>query len=162
MAEMREADKRILWGENYKEVLAKAQEEGRVQAAPKLLWAKQVDKCGNDKLSAVFIIVLGVVLLVSNFYAVSGPSVMLVSVFAAAALVVGVVWYVHIWRTLRKLRANIPPPDRDRIPPCRFPEVEDQSAYTPLWCAPPASGTSRLNCCRGFDPPAGRWSSVRV
>ena len=32
MAELTEKDKRTLWGENYKEVLAKAQEEGRVQA----------------------------------------------------------------------------------------------------------------------------------
>ena len=108
MAELTEKDKKTLWGENYKEVLAKAQEEGRVQRNPQLIWAAQVDKCANSKLSAVFIMVLGAVLLVSNLYGVSGPPVMLVNVFAIAALLLGAGWYVHIWRTLRKLRANRP------------------------------------------------------
>ena len=108
MAELTEKDKRTLWGENYKEVLAKAEKEGHVQVAPEQVWRLQVEKCAGNKLSAVFIMVLGVALLVSDFYAVSGTSIMPLRVFAIAALLVGAGWYVHLWRTLRKLHANRP------------------------------------------------------
>jgi hypothetical protein len=108
MADLSEADKRTLLGENYKEVLAQAQAEGRVQSAPKQLWAAQVEKCGSNRFSASAITVVGVIMLVSNLYAASGPSVMLVSVFAIALILVGGGWFVHIWRTLRKLNANRP------------------------------------------------------
>jgi hypothetical protein len=108
VAELSEADKRAILGENYKEVLAKAQEEGRAQSAPQQIWTAEVDKCNNNKFSALAIAVVGAILFVSNLYAVSGPSVMLVGAFGIAALLGGTGWYAYLWRTLRNLRANRP------------------------------------------------------
>jgi hypothetical protein len=108
MADLSEADKRTLLGENYKEVLAKAQAEGRAQSASTQLWSSKVEKCESNRFSASAIMVVGAIMLVSNIYAASGPSVMLVSVFAIALLLVGAGWFVQIWRALRTLRANRP------------------------------------------------------
>jgi hypothetical protein len=108
MADLSEADKRTLLGENYKEVLAKAQAEGRAQSASTQLWASQVEKCESNRFNASAITVVGAVMLISNLSAASGPSVMLVSVVAIALLLVGVGWFVLIWRTIRTLYANRP------------------------------------------------------
>ena len=110
MADLSEADKITLLGTNYKEVLAKAQLEGRVKTSAGQLWAEQIEKCRSKKFTAVAVTVVGALLAVSNFYAVSGPSVMLVGVFGVAAFLGGIGWYVHLWRTVRKLQAN-PPTD---------------------------------------------------
>jgi hypothetical protein len=52
--------------------------------------------------------VVGAILAISNYYAVSGPSVVLVGVFGIAAFFVGAGWYVDLSRNLRKLDANQP------------------------------------------------------
>ena len=108
MAELSNADKRAILGEGYEEVLAKAQQEGRAHSSDKQLWAAEVQKCENRQFSAFAITVVGAVLFVSDYYEVSGPSVMLVGAFGIAALIVGIGWYVHLWKALRKLRADRP------------------------------------------------------
>jgi uncharacterized membrane protein YgdD (TMEM256/DUF423 family) len=108
MAELSEADKRKMLGDKYKEVLEKAQEEGRAQTSTEQLWTARVEKCESSKLSAIAIAVVGTILFVSNLYAVSGPSVMLVGVSGVGALVVGVGWYMLLSRNLRHLRLNQP------------------------------------------------------
>ena len=110
MAELSEADKRTLLGANYKEVLAQAEREGRTKTPAAQLRAEHVEKCKSKKFTAVGVTVVGALLAVSNFYAVSGPSVMLVGVLGVAAFLGGIGWYVHLWRTVRKLQAN-PPTD---------------------------------------------------
>jgi hypothetical protein len=108
MAELSESDKRTMLGENYEEVLAKAQQEGRAKSSTEQLWASRVEKYESNKLTAIAVLVVGVILFVSNLYAVSGPSVMLVGVLGIAALLGGVGWYVLLWRALRHLHANHP------------------------------------------------------
>jgi uncharacterized membrane protein YgdD (TMEM256/DUF423 family) len=108
MAELSEADKRAMLGDKYKEVLEKAQKEGRAQSSTQQLWASRVEKYESNKLSAIAIAVVGTILFVSNLYAVSGPSVVLVGASGIGALLVGTGWYVFLWRTLRHLHANQP------------------------------------------------------
>lgn len=108
MAELSEADRRILLGENYKELEAQAEAEGRARGAPEKLWTAQVDKCGNNQFSAFAITVVGLVLFVTNFYAVSGPSLLLVTIFSVVTIIVGVGWYGYLWKTLRQLYAERP------------------------------------------------------
>jgi hypothetical protein len=108
MAELSEADKRAILGDDYKAVLEKAQREGTAKTPAAQLLASEVEKCGKRQFSAFAIAVVGAILIVSNFYAVSGPSVMLVGILGGLAFFVGVGWYIHLWRTLRKLNANRP------------------------------------------------------
>lgn len=89
MADLSEAYNRTLLGENYKEVLAQAQKEGRAQTSAGQLWTEQIEKCGSRKFSAFAVMVVGGLWAVSNFYAVSGPSVVLVGLFGVLLFLEG-------------------------------------------------------------------------
>jgi uncharacterized membrane protein len=108
MAALSEADKRAILGDNYQDVLAKAQQEGHAKTSSEQMKATQIEKCESRKFSAFAIMVVGAILIVSNYYAVSGPSVVLVEVLGAVAFCAGAGWYVHLWRTLRRLNADTP------------------------------------------------------
>ena len=109
MAELPEKDKRILFGDNYKEVLAKAQEEGLVQSNSQAIVVAQIEKCRNNKFSAIALMIVGALLFVSNFYAVSGPSVLAVGIAGIVIFLLGLVWYVRILQSLRNLGAKLEP-----------------------------------------------------
>ncbi|HWG04329.1 MAG TPA: hypothetical protein VG271_04880, partial [Beijerinckiaceae bacterium] len=104
MAELSEKDKLTLWGANYKEVLAQAQAEGGAAKTSARATAAKIEKCVNSRFSAGALCVVGLLLTVSNFYAVSGPSVMLVGLFGIAAFILGMVWYVRLQMTIRQLK----------------------------------------------------------
>jgi hypothetical protein len=106
LAELSEKDKKILFGDNYKEVLEKAQQEGSAKSASETLRVSQAEKCRNNKFTAGALMVVGAILTVSNFYSMSGSSVMLVSAFGIAIFLLGAVWYTHNWRTLQRLDAE--------------------------------------------------------
>jgi hypothetical protein len=108
MAALSEADKRAILGDNYQDVLAKAQLEGHAKTSSEQLKATQIEKCENGKFNAFAIMVVGAILVVSNYYAVSGPSVVLVGALGVVALCTGAGWYVYLWRMLRRLRADAP------------------------------------------------------
>jgi hypothetical protein len=106
MAELSEKDKRTLFGENYKEVLAQAELEGRVASVRQRGWAAEIESIESKKFSAVAVMIVGGLIALSNYFAVSGPSVMLVGLFGVALLLIGVGWYWRLWSRLRELKAN--------------------------------------------------------
>ncbi len=139
MAALSEADKRAILGDNYQEVLAKAQQEGHAKTSSEQLKATQIEKCESRQFSAFAVMVVGAILIVSNYYAVSGPSVVLVGRSARSGFCAGAGWYVHLWRTLRRLRTDAP----GRLTQIAFdapflpPEGENGATFR-------ASSTSRL------------------
>ena len=108
MAELSEKDKRTLLGENYREVLAKAEQEGSVKTARHQDWASAIEKSLSKQFSAAAVMIVGALIVVSNYLAVSGPSVMLVGVFGAVIFFAGVGWYWRLRNKLRDLNANPP------------------------------------------------------
>jgi len=108
MAELSEKDKITLFGENYREVLAQAQAEGRTDSDLKKLWAIQIEKCRSNKFTAGAVTIVGAILALSEFFAVSGPSVLLVGLAGIAIFFLGIGWYWRLWSTLRRLEANPP------------------------------------------------------
>ena len=108
MAELSEKDKLTLWGANYKAVLAQAEVEEGAEKTSARATAAKIEKCVNSRFSAGALCLVGLLLTVSNFYAVSGPSVMLVGLFGIAAFILGVVWYVRVQKTIRSLRLANP------------------------------------------------------
>ena len=103
MAELSEADKRMMLGANYKEVLEKAQQEGRAKNSGTSFEHRKSKSAATANSARWQSWWSARSLFVSNFYAVSGPSVMLVGVFGIAAMAVSSGWYLHLRKTLRNL-----------------------------------------------------------
>ncbi len=104
MAELSDDDRRKILGERYKEIEEAALkssgmlDEDRVRNARKL-------KAEANKLNALAVGAVGFILLVSNYYAMSGPSIALVTAFAAALCVIGGAWYARQIIVLRQVAA---------------------------------------------------------
>jgi hypothetical protein len=123
MAELSEKDKRTLFGENYKDVLAQAELEGRVASVRQRDWAGEIERIESRKFSAAAVMIVGGLITGSNYFAVSGPSVMLVGLFGVALLLIGIGWYWRLWSRLRELKAN--PIVEDRQPSATAPQGDD-------------------------------------
>jgi hypothetical protein len=89
-------------------VLAQAEARGGAERNSVRAWTEKLDKLNNSQFSAFAIAVVGALLFVSNFFALSGPSVMLVGLVGIVGFFSGACWYVLLWTALRRMRANSP------------------------------------------------------
>jgi hypothetical protein len=105
MAELSERDRKAILGERYMEIEQAARKSsGRTDNEQAK--AERIDKTEAQKFNAVALVIVGLILLVSNFYAVSGPSLLFVTGLAIAFCVIGVAWYARIIMVLRQLAAT--------------------------------------------------------
>jgi len=103
MAELAEVDREKILGANYREIERAAQLASGVQDADRLR-AERISSAESSKLNALAIVVVGALLLASNYFAVSGPSVVLVGLFGAALCASGVAWYWRLGTIVRRLQ----------------------------------------------------------
>jgi hypothetical protein len=103
MAELSEDDRRKILGDRYKEIEESAQKKGGARLEDQVK-AIRSSKAESQKLNAFAIGIVGLILLVSNFYAVSGPSLMLVTAIALGLCAAGGAWYARQIFVLRQLR----------------------------------------------------------
>ncbi|MDB5597449.1 MAG: hypothetical protein JWM36_4410 [Hyphomicrobiales bacterium] len=108
MAELREADKRTLLGENYKETEMRfSAEDGVLTPAEELRNLKASQAKNNDaRFSAVGAIFLGVVLALASFYRAK-ETIDLAAIIGAGILVLGVAWYVWLIQRSRSLADKV-------------------------------------------------------
>jgi hypothetical protein len=99
MAELREADKRTLLGENYKETEMRfSADDGVLTPAEELRNLKARQAKNNDaRFSAVGAIFLGVVLALASYYRAK-ETIDLAAIIGAVILVLGIAWYVWLRR----------------------------------------------------------------
>lgn len=108
MAELREADKRTLLGENYKETeMRLSAEDGVLTPAEELcnLKARQA-KTNDARFSAAGAIFLGVVLALASFYRAK-ETIDLAAIVGAVILVLGLAWYIWLIQRSRSLAEKV-------------------------------------------------------
>lgn len=99
MAELSQRDKEVLLG------------QGRIQneridalAADSKTPEKRLTTCESQKMTAAFIIIMGVALLVGG-WSLNGDHIGFEKLLGAFVVVAGVVWYAYLRATARRLRA---------------------------------------------------------
>ena len=90
MAELSDADKRVLLGENYKEIERAAAEASGMNATQEAIEEKR-KKIDNVRTSAGVIGLLGTLVFVTNYLQMSGPYQPYMSIAAAIGAVGGIV-----------------------------------------------------------------------
>ena len=108
MAALSEVDLKKILGDRYKEGGAIEGDPALLRANAEKLFAATVDKLENSKFSAAALFVLGLVLLAANLSALSGPTMMPVSILAVAMCVAGVAWFLYASKSLKQVRAAGP------------------------------------------------------
>lgn len=108
MAELREADKRTLLGENYKETEMRfSAEDGALTPAEELRNLKTRQGKNNDsRFSAVGAIFLGVVLALASFYRAK-ETIDIAAIAGAVILVLGIAWYVWLVQRSRSFAEKV-------------------------------------------------------
>lgn len=106
MAALSEIDRQKILGDNYKEIETRAQKNSGIIDADRLR-AERAAKLDDHKFNAVAVFIVGAILLISNWMAVSGPSLLLVTGIALALIALGVVWYVMLVKNLRAIAAQM-------------------------------------------------------
>lgn len=105
MAALSEDDRRKILGDRFLEIEAAANarsgetDQQRTDAVRK-------DKAESNKINAAMVLIVGLILLISNYLAISGPTLLLVTIIAWALCALGVAWYVMQVRTLREIAAR--------------------------------------------------------
>ena len=103
MAALPESDRKKILGDDYRALDERNEAVGLRKNAEEVR-AERISKSETSQITAGGIAVVGVILFVTNFYSVSGPSLKLISAFSAMLTVVGVAWYVLLVRKLKALR----------------------------------------------------------
>jgi hypothetical protein len=108
MAELREADKRTLLGENYRETEMRfSADDGVLTPAEELRNLKTRQAKTNDaRFSAVGAIFLGVVLALASYYRAK-ETVDIAAVSGAVILVFGIAWYVWLIQRSRSFAEKV-------------------------------------------------------
>jgi hypothetical protein len=104
MAELPEKDKRILLGENYREVEAQALLEAGVSDVQHAR-EKQINSAENAKLSSYALIVVGIALLISGYFRPRDSDHLITGIIGGIFFVLGIVWRVYLSRRIASLTA---------------------------------------------------------
>ena len=105
MAELSEKDRRIILGADYREIEEAAQRASGIKDADRER-AAAIERAEAQRLNSWAFIFVGALLVVSNFYAASGPSSMWTAAFGGALCVIGLGWFWRQALILRRLRAE--------------------------------------------------------
>lgn len=109
MAELREADKITLLGENYRETEMRFSEQsgGEMTPAEELRNMKgRLTKLADGRFSAVGGIFLGIVLAIASYYR-ANEKVDLTTLIGVGILVLAIIWYVWLRQRGRNYRTKI-------------------------------------------------------
>ena len=102
MTALSEKDRRAILGDQYKAIEEAALRAGGVLDADRVKNAIKA-KAEANKFNALAIGTVGFILLISNYMAVSGPTLLGVTIFAAGLCVAGVAWYARQMMALRQI-----------------------------------------------------------
>ncbi len=105
MAELAERDRRIILGDNYKEIEEAAQKASGVKDTVRLR-AAAMERADSQRINSLAFVVVGALLLISNYFAVSGPSAWPVALFGGALCALGAGLFWRQTLTLGRLAAE--------------------------------------------------------
>ncbi len=106
MASLSDSDKRILLGENYREIERQEQAASGISDKTRDATAT-VAKIEGFAMTAVFFTVVSAIIFVTNYYAVSGPYQPTLATMSAVAFVVALVAAVLTFAKRNQLRATL-------------------------------------------------------
>ncbi len=101
MAELSERDKQLIFGEKRasNDLVEHIKEDDNTPA-------KKLASFESQKLTAIFLALTGLAVLVGNFF-LSGPVVSLEKALSGSLLLIGVVWFIYLGFAMRRLRASV-------------------------------------------------------
>ncbi len=108
MAALSEVDLKRILGEGYREIDLNSTDPAQMKIDAAALFKSSMEKLDNASFSAVALVLLGLVLLISNQLAISGPSLLGVSIFGAVVALIGAAWYIYVRGAIKKLGETKP------------------------------------------------------
>jgi len=101
MAELSERDKQLIFGDKRAsaDLVEHIKEDDNTPA-------KKLASCESQKLTAIFLALTGLAVLVGNFF-LSGPVVSIEKALSGSLLLIGVAWFIYLGFAAKRLRASI-------------------------------------------------------